>query len=93
MLQYESFENSIKAVSGKLFAEWRHLLPAVPLAFRHRFLETVKKGFTLAKSFDMIMLSQTLADAAYEEFVNQAMAAKMQKEKGSVGTSLSNNRP
>lgn len=77
MIKYEKFEATILAEGGEHAKTWKHLLPAIPLAHRLRFLFTVRKGFNIPASFDMIMLSQTLGEAAYEEFVQQAIAKRL----------------
>lgn len=88
MLQYERFQETVLKQAGGNAAEWKHILPAVPVAHRLRFLYTLGKGFTIPAVFDMIMLSQTLADKDYDLFVQQAVAAKLtgdEHEGGMVG--------
>jgi hypothetical protein len=76
MLHYEVFEATVKSVSGEQYDEWKHLLPAVPVAFRHRFMNTVKSGCSITKSFDMVMMSQRLHDAEYAQYLEQALQPK-----------------
>lgn len=80
MLQYKKFEETILAEGGIKAEMWKHLLPAIPLAHRLRFLFTLRKGFDIPTSFDMIMLSQTLGETAYEEFVQQAVAKRLSEK-------------
>ncbi len=77
MLQYEEFESNVLAVAGKLFYKWRHLLPVVPLAHRHRFMVTLKKGFRIPQAFDFVMTSQTIHDDEYHSFLAQAVMIKL----------------
>lgn len=81
MLQYEQFERIIITEFGNDAMAWRHVLPAVPLAYRPRFLQTMRRGFTVTESFDMIMLSQTLNEEAFHEFVQQALVKKISHDK------------
>ncbi|MEZ5017022.1 MAG: hypothetical protein R2800_08205 [Flavipsychrobacter sp.] len=72
MLQYEDFESNILAITGSLFYKWRHLLPAIPLAHRQRFLLAINKGFRLPQAYDFVMTSQTIHDDEFEDFLRQA---------------------
>ncbi len=77
MLQYERFQETVLSEAGEGAMEWKHILPAVPVAHRLRFLYTIRKGFSIPAVFDMVMLSQTLADKDYDLFVQQAIAARL----------------
>ncbi|MCB0697446.1 MAG: hypothetical protein KDC07_08790, partial [Chitinophagaceae bacterium] len=77
MLHYERFQETIIELAGEEAVKWKHILPAVPLAHRNRFMYTLHKGFSIPVSFDMVMLSQTLADKDYDLFVQQALASKI----------------
>lgn len=77
MLHYERFQETVLAEGGTAAHEWKHLLPAIPVAHRLRFLHTMRKGFSVPASFDMIMLSMTLGDRDYDLFVQQAVATKL----------------
>lgn len=78
MLHYEDFEQVIKAEAEREFELWRHILPAIPTAYRYRFAYTIKKGMTLPLAFDLVMLSQSLKDNAFEDFLNDAISAKLE---------------
>jgi|GEM_PF-3306973 len=80
MLQYERFQEIIFEESGKSAEDWKHILPAIPIAHRYRFLQTLKKGFSIPASFDMVMLSQAIGDKEYSLFVQQALATKIAGE-------------
>lgn len=87
MLQYERFQETVLKEVGVGAEEWKHILPAVPVAHRLRFLYTLRKGFSIPAVFDMVMLSQTLADKDYDLFVQQAIATKLagnEREGGKV---------
>lgn len=87
MLQYERFQETVLKEAGEGATEWRHILPAVPVAHRLRFLYTLRKGFSIPAVFDMVMLSQTLADKDYDLFVQQAIATRLagnEREGGAV---------
>lgn len=77
MLHYTSFEATVREVAPKDYGQWRHLLPAIPVAHRIRFMHTLKKGFALTDTYDMVMMSFRLADADYDLFLQQALATKM----------------
>jgi hypothetical protein len=77
MLHYERFEETVLKEQGSDGAEWKHLLPSIPIAHRLRFLYTLRKGFSVVASYDMVMLSQTLAEKEYSQFVQQAIATKL----------------
>lgn len=77
MLHYERFEETVLKEQGSDGAEWKHLLPSIPIAHRLRFLYTLRKGFSVVVSYDMVMLSQTLAEKEYSQFVQQAIATKL----------------
>lgn len=86
MLQYERFQETVLKEAGEGAAEWRHILPAVPVAHRLRFLYTLRKGFSIPAVFDMVMLSQTLADKDYDLFVQQAIATRLAGNEREGGT-------
>lgn len=77
MLQYERFQETVLAEGGSRAQEWKHLLPAIPLAHRLRFLKTLKEGFSIPACFDMVMLSQTMKEEDYDSFIQQAKASKL----------------
>lgn len=86
MLRYEQFQEIIFNEVGSQAAIWKHLLPAIPIAHRNRFLSTIQKGFAMPDSFDMVMLSQKMGDVDFDSFVMQAVANKLtgEKEKGDI---------
>lgn len=86
MLQYERFQETVLKEAGEGAAEWQHILPAVPVAHRLRFLYTLRKGFSIPAVFDMVMLSQTLADKDYDLFVQQAIATRLAGNEREGGT-------
>ncbi|HYD23011.1 MAG TPA: hypothetical protein VEB40_16120 [Flavipsychrobacter sp.] len=77
MLHYERFQETVLKEAGEGAAEWKHILPAVPVAHRLRFMYTLRQGFGIPAAFDMVMLSQTLADKDYDLFVQQAIATRL----------------
>lgn len=81
MLHYEKFQVAVllEVDEGSL-EEWKHLLPAIPVAHRLRFLHTIRQGFSITDSFDMVMISQSIKDENYWLFVQQAQAAKQYKQ-------------
>ena len=88
MLQYERFQETIFNEVGDGAEAWKHILPAIPIAHRIRFMHTLRKGFSIPASFDMVMLSQALGDKEYDQFVQQAVATKLSgntTEDGKVG--------
>lgn len=89
MLRYEQFQETIIKQLGAEAEEWKHLLPVIPVALRHRFLSTTQKGFGVADSFDMVMLSQKMLDADYDAFVQDALAKKLASKKVPGGTKQS----
>lgn len=80
MIRYERFQESVLQQAGSLAETWLHILPSVPLAHRVRFLHTVRQGFTIPESFDIVMLSLKLMDKEYERFLQQAQAAKLTRQ-------------
>lgn len=86
MLHYERFQETVLTEAGNGGQEWKHLLPAIPVAHRLRFLHTLRKGFSITASFDMVMLSQTLGDRDYDLFVQQAVATKLTDNTPENGT-------
>lgn len=80
MLHYEDFQETIIGETGDAGQRWLHILPAVPMAFRNRFLFTIRKDFSIPESFDMVMLSQKLPDSEYELFVEQALTTRSVKD-------------
>lgn len=86
MLQYERFQETVLKEGGQGAVEWKHILPAVPIAHRMRFLFTLRKGFSIPAVFDMVMLSQTLGDKDYDLFVQQALATRLTGKEPEDGT-------
>lgn len=81
MLHYEIFEESIIDQYGDDARKWVHILPAVPLAQRNRYIKTLGKGFSLPRAFDMVMLSLKLKDEAYDSYLDEAVAAQIVSDK------------
>lgn len=86
MLHYERFQETVFKEAGEGAAEWKHILPAIPIAHRLRFMYTLRKGFSIPSCFDMVMLSQTLADKDYDLFVQQAIANRLAGNEREGGT-------
>lgn len=86
MLHYERFQETVFKEAGEGAAEWKHILPAIPIAHRLRFMYTLRKGFSIPACFDMVMLSQTLADKDYDLFVQQAIATRLTGNEHEGGT-------
>ncbi len=86
MLHYERFQETVFKEAGEGAAEWKHILPAIPIAHRLRFMYTLRKGFSIPACFDMVMLSQTLADKDYDLFVQQAIATRLTGNEREGGT-------
>lgn len=81
MLHYEKFQVVVlREVGEDCVGEWKHLLPAIPVAHRLRFLHTIRQGFSIPASFDMVMMSQTIMDDNYALFVQQAQASKQSRQ-------------
>lgn len=77
MLHYERFQEIVLGKAGSMATQWLHVLPAIPIANRNRFVYTIDKGIDIPQAFDMIMLSQSLPDEAYEAYVDEAIAANV----------------
>lgn len=71
MIRYYQFETSVQETAAD-FDDWKHLLPAVPIAFRLRFLYVIDNHFHLPDAFDIVMSSQSLSDDRFEEFLTTA---------------------
>lgn len=94
MLQYERFQETIIKEVGEDAEVWKHILPAIPIAHRMRFVHTLRKGFNIPACFDMVMLSQSISDKDYDLYVQQAIATKLSgntTESGTVEKSSVNN--
>ncbi len=71
MLNYKDFETLVVGYEPMENEKWKHILPAVPLAHRHRFVKTYEKGFDIPTSFDMVMTSQTINEKEYDIFLDK----------------------
>ena len=71
MLNYKDFETLVVGYEPMENEKWKHILPAVPLAHRHRFVKTYEKGFDIPTCFDLVMTSQTIKEKEYEDFLNK----------------------
>lgn len=76
MLNYEQFQEKVFQVRRIDAEEWLHLLPAVPMVFRVRFIETLETGLPIPLAFDMITLSTRLNDEQYQEYLREAVKKK-----------------
>ena len=77
MLHYEDFQKTVMELNERDFEQWKHLLPAVPLAHRYRYLKAIEKGFSLPKSFDYVMSSLSIKDDEFSSFLQQALISKV----------------
>ena len=75
MIRYIEFETAVSAVARQ-FADWRHLLAAVPIAHRLRFIHVLKKDFDMPDAFDIVMSSLGLTDDKFEDFLLEAIDNK-----------------
>ena len=73
MLQYKEFEIAIKSGAGDAFQRWKHLLPAIPMQHRYRYVVTLETGFDMPTAFDYVMVSQTIPDEEYLLFLDDAV--------------------
>ncbi|RYD55802.1 MAG: hypothetical protein EOP56_14660 [Sphingobacteriales bacterium] len=71
MIQYKEFEETVQKNSST-FEAWKHLLPAVPLAHRSRFITALKTGADIPTAFDYIMTSLTLREDKFLNFLEEA---------------------
>lgn len=71
MIRYQEFEASVKSIAPD-FEEWRHLLPAIPIAFRLRLVYVLHQDFRLPDAFDIVISSQNLTDDKFEDFLAEA---------------------
>lgn len=90
MLHYEEFEKMVLEETGSGGHSWRHLLPVIPTAHRHRFLITIGKGYRIPLAFDFVMNSQTIGEDAYEAFLKEALERKPPASKVAVGAAQRN---
>ncbi|MCD6063709.1 MAG: hypothetical protein K0R82_1620 [Flavipsychrobacter sp.] len=72
MIRYYEFESSVQSAATADFDAWKHLLPAIPIAFRVRFLYVLRRHFHLPDAFDIVMSSQSLTDERFEDFLRNA---------------------
>lgn len=73
MLKYKEFEIAIKSATGDAFQRWMHLLPAIPMQHRYRYVVTIEAGFDMPTAFDYVMVSQTIPDEEYLLFLDDAV--------------------
>ncbi|MEZ5017017.1 MAG: hypothetical protein R2800_08180 [Flavipsychrobacter sp.] len=66
MLHYESFELAMLQLKGDTYKEWEHLLPFIPADLRYRYINAVKKGFSMPQAFDLVLSTTTVADHKFE---------------------------
>lgn len=85
MIKYKDFEQKIVDDDPMENKKWKHILPAVPLAHRMRFLKTYEHGFDIPTCYDMILASQTIQEKQYDEFLQQ-MVEKHKKKEGKTKT-------
>jgi hypothetical protein len=71
MIKYKEFEETVQRIAST-FESWRHLLPAVPLAHRNRFVTALKTGADIPTAFDYIMASLTLHEDKFLSFLEEA---------------------
>jgi hypothetical protein len=72
MIKYEEFERATKDIADD-YDNWLHLLPAIPLAHRPRFIGVIKRGIDIPTAFDYIMCSQRLNEDKFNEFLDNAI--------------------
>ncbi len=80
MLQYKEFEKAIRSATGDAFQRWMHLLPAVPVGQRYRYIVTIEAGFDMPTAFDYVLVSQTIPDEEYLLFLDDAVAERKKRE-------------
>lgn len=80
MIHYEDFQNEALEIAGSAGIDWKHLLPAIPIAFRNRYVQTLEHGFTIPEAYDMIMLSQSSNEQDYNLFLQKAIEKKEEKK-------------
>lgn len=71
MIKYKEFEETVQRIASA-FESWKHLLPAVPIAHRNRFLTALKAGADIPTAFDYTMTSLTLHEDKFLSFLEEA---------------------
>lgn len=74
MLPYEEFEQILRDEAGEEYNKWKHVFPAIPYLCRTRFLLAFRSGFTLPRSFDMVMENTRMSDNDFCRFLDQMIA-------------------
>jgi hypothetical protein len=72
MIRYIEFESAVGGVAPE-FTDWKHLLPAIPIAHRLRFIHVLKKKIEIPDAFDIVMSSLGLTDDKFEDFLLEAV--------------------
>jgi hypothetical protein len=85
MIRYIEFESAVAGVAPQ-FTGWKHLLPAIPIAHRPRFIHVLKKDFEIPDAFDIIMSSLGLTDDKFEDFLHEAINTRHHIHVGYNGT-------
>jgi hypothetical protein len=76
-INYRSFESKTREMVGDdNYSRYRHLLPAVQLVFRERFINTLKCGLDMPSAFDHTYIGCRLPDNHFARFTNYIAARK-----------------
>ncbi|HEY1030274.1 MAG TPA: hypothetical protein VGD89_00755 [Flavipsychrobacter sp.] len=65
MIDYKAFETAVKEIVAE--DRWLHILPAVPDGLRSRFLSAIKAGIGMPYAFDLVLVSKSMTDSAFEQ--------------------------
>lgn len=77
-INYSSFEQKVRLMVGiETYQRYRHLLPAVQLVFRERFLDTVVRGLDMPTAFDHTTISYKLPDNNFKRYINFVAAKEL----------------
>ncbi len=79
MIPYEEYEQLIRDEAGEEFHKWKHLIPSVPVFYRSRYLLTIRSGFSMPRSFDMVVANYRMCDADFCNLLDQMVAIEKPK--------------
>lgn len=77
MLHYEDFEAAVMELTGDEFRKWQHILPAIPLGHRFRYIRALEKDISPPMAFDYVMCSLSIKDDEFIAFLQQALISKV----------------
>lgn len=70
MQDYREFEEKVKVLASE-FEDWKHVLPAVKITCRERYLKALAAGLDMPGAFDTVLLCKDAPEGTFSNIIDK----------------------